>query len=475
MTDEQQWVILVVDDHESTRETIAEAMRGQNAHAEKAATVAEATDIFSKKEIDVVITDMRLPDGDGLEMMEQFIRRAPQVPVVLITGHGSEDIAVDAIRRGAHDYLPKPISLHRLRAVIEGALRTRRLHLENLALHRQVDARRAFGRIIGQSAAIVAVKETVRQVAPTNATILLTGENGTGKELVADAIHAASDRAGKPLVKVAVPALPKDLLESELFGHERGAFTGATLSRKGRFELAHGGTLFLDEIGYMPVEMQVKLLRVLETRSFERVGSGETIDFDARLVCATNRDLEALIKEGKFLQDLYYRINVLRIDIPPLRERRDDIPLLVDTFLDDFTPVGAQKKAISENAMKALVNYDWPGNVRELRNLIERLVITVRGDTIQPAHLPQPMAGANPAPAQNSVQVPVQSSGKPAATLGEQLANKRLDEIERTAILATIDANGGNKTKTAKIMRIGLKTLYRKLEAYRAAGFKVPE
>ena len=471
MTDEQEWVILVVDDHESTRETIAEAIRGQNARAEKAATVAEALDIFSKKEIDVVITDMRLPDGDGLEMMEQFIRRAPQVPVVLITGHGSEDIAVEAIRRGAHDYLPKPISLQRLRAVIEGALRTRRLHLENLALHRQVDARHAFGRIVGQSAPIVQVKETVRQVAPTNATILLTGENGTGKELIADAIHAASDRAGKPLIKVAVPALPKDLLESELFGHERGAFTGATLSRKGRFELAHGGTLFLDEIGYMPVEMQVKLLRVLETRSFERVGSGETIEFDARLVCATNRDLESLIKEGKFLQDLFYRINVLRIDVPPLRERRDDVPLLVDAFLDDFTAVGTRKKVIGEDAMKSLVNYDWPGNVRELRNLIERLVITVRGDTIQRSHLPQQISGASAA--QTAAETHL--SEKSSASLGEQLANKRLDEIERVAILATIDANGGNKTKAAKIMRIGLKTLYRKLDAYRAAGFKVPE
>ncbi|MBN1808776.1 MAG: sigma-54-dependent Fis family transcriptional regulator [Planctomycetes bacterium] len=465
MPDTPQWTVLVVDDHESTRETIAETMRGYDAVAEKASSVQQALAIFSETPIDIVITDLRLPDGDGLGLMEEILRRAPQVPVILITGHGSEDIAVDAIRRGAHDYIPKPIGLNRLRAVMEGAVRTRKLHLENLALHKQIDARRAFSRIVGNSPAITAIKDIIRQVAPTGATVLVTGENGTGKELVADAIHASSDRAGRPLIKIGVPALPRDLLESELFGHEKGAFTGALQSRKGRFELAHGGTLFLDEIGDMPVELQTKLLRALEMRSFERVGGTETIAVDIRLVCATNRDLEAMVKAGTFREDLYYRINVLRIDLPPLRERRDDIPLLVDHFMDEFTPAGRDRRHVNDEAMLAMTAYDWPGNVRELRNLVERLNITVAGDSIELKHLPAQMSGAGPASA----------AGPVGAAFDGQLAGRSLDEIERAAVLSTIKAQGGNKTQSAKVLGIGLKTLYRKLDAYREQGFEIPE
>lgn len=459
-----RWTILVVDDHESTRQTVADAVKGHNAEALTAATAAEAREVFKDNEVDVVIMDLKLPDGDGLDLLDEFHRHAGQVPIVLITGHGSEDIAVNAIRRGAHDYIPKPVGLHRLRAVLEGALRTRSLYLENLALHRQIDARQAFRRIVGHSEAVREIIDTIRQVAPTNASILITGENGTGKELVADAVHAASDRAGRPFVKVAVPALPRDLLESELFGHEKGAFTGAFQSRKGRFELAHGGTLFLDEIGDMPYELQAKLLRVIESRQFDRVGGTETMTVDIRLICATNRDLWQMVQEGKFREDLYYRINVITIALPPLRERQEDVPLLANHFLDEFASPGSPKKTLTEKAMEVLTAYDWPGNVRELRNLIERLVIVVPGGEIDAQHLPSYVrrsGDASPAPSGGGLE--------------EAFAGRALEEIERISVLATLKATGGNKTAAAKSLGIGLKTLYRKLEAYRKAGYQIPE
>ena len=455
---DRSYVVLIVDDHESTRETLSDVVKKSGHAPLTAKNGEEAARLLDEREIDVVLTDLRLPGIDGLEIVDRVKRDLPGVPVILITAHGSEDIAVSTMKRGAADYLAKPLDLNRLRVVLEGAIRVRGLHIENIGLHRELDARRALAEIIGDSEKMRAIKETIRQVAPTNASILIEGDNGTGKELVANAIYAASERAGKPFVKVAVAALPRDLLESELFGHEKGAFTGAHRQRKGRFELADGGTLFLDEIGAMPPETQIKLLRVLQEREFERVGGTETIGTDIRLVCATNEDLEAAMKEGRFRQDLYYRINVIHILIPPLKEWVEDIPLLVRHFVGLFPARDGSVKEVAPEVMDAFRRHDWPGNVRELRNLIERLCITASGPRIEPKDLPANVRGAEAGPG------PAAASTSRAA--GGSLAGMSLEELERRAIEATFKAEDGNKTRTAKLLGIGLKTLYRKIEKY---------
>jgi DNA-binding NtrC family response regulator len=455
---DREYVILIVDDHESTRETLKDVVAKAGNKPVLAKNGAEAFSQMQGHDVDIVLTDLRLPDTDGMDIMERVKRDMPGVPVILITAHGSEDVAVSAMKRGATDYLPKPLDLNRLRAVLEGAGRIRDIYLENIGLHRELDSRRALGEIVGDSAAIRAIKEQIRQVAPTNATVLIQGENGTGKELVANAIYASSDRAGKPFVKVAVAALPRDLLESELFGHERGSFTGAHKQRKGRFELASGGTLFLDEIGTMPIETQIKLLRVLQEREFERVGGSETIRSDIRLISASNEDLEQAMAELRFRQDLYFRINVIHIKLPPLRERQDDVPLLVKSFVNEFPARDGSVKEVSQDAMGALQQHPWPGNVRELHNLIERLCITASRQRIELSDLPATIRGAAAAPV-----VPA----APAAGISfDSLAGVPLEELEKRAIAATLAAESGNKTRTAKALGIGLKTLYRKIESY---------
>ena len=498
--------VLIVDDHESTRETLSDVVKKSGQTPLTAKNGQEAFDLLDEHEIDVVLTDLRLPDLDGLEIVDRVKRDLPGVPVVLITAHGSEEVAVSAMKRGAADYLSKPLDLNRLRAVLEGAIRVRGLHIENIGLHRELDARTALAEIVGGSEKMRAIKESIRQVAPTNASVLIQGDNGTGKELVANAIYAASERVGKPFVKVAVAALPRDLLESELFGHEKGAFTGAHRQRKGRFELANRGTLFLDEIAAMPPETQIKLLRVLQEREFERVGGTETIRTDIRLICATNEDLEAGMEEGRFRQDLYYRINVIHIHIPPLRERVEDIPLLARHFVEQFPARDGSVREIAPEVMAAFRRHDWPGNVRELRNLIERLCITASGPRIELEHALRDLPPSVRAGVPESVPAARSSlrndlskgsgrfggagsglrrrpgdaaepsggrdfAGKPEdaprdSLDGSSLAGISLGDLERSAIEATLSAEGGNKTRTAKILGIGLKTLYRKIERY---------
>jgi DNA-binding NtrC family response regulator len=455
----ESYTVLIVDDHESTRDTLTDVVK-QAGHSPIAAKNAvQAFDRIENDEIDIVFTDLMLPDPDtsGLEIVERVKRDLPGVPVVLITAHGSEEVAVSAMKRGATDYLAKPLDLNRFRATLDGASRLRRLYVENQGLHRELDSRQALGEIIGESASIKAIKEQIRQVAPTGASVLIQGANGTGKELVANAIHAGSERADKPYIKVAVAALPPELLESELFGHEKGAFTGAHKRRKGRFERANGGTLFLDEIGAMPAATQVKLLRAIQEREFERVGGTETIKTDIRLVCATNENLEKAMAEGRFREDLYYRIHVIRVDLPPLRERKDDIPLLVKRFVEEFPARDGSVKEVSPEVMEALRAYDWPGNVRELRNALESLCITSTGPIIEAAALPPRMRP--PADALAS------SAGKDLP--GAALVGLKLEEIEARAIEATFHAAEGNKTRAAKLLGIGLKTFYRKLVKYK--------
>jgi DNA-binding NtrC family response regulator len=454
-----RYTVLIVDDHESTRDTLTDVVKQAGHSPVTAKNAVQAFERIENDEVDIVFTDLKLPDPDvsGLEIVDRVKRDLPGVPVVLITAHGSEDVAVSAMKRGATDYLSKPLDLNRFRATLEGTSRLRRLHVENQGLHRELDSRKALGEIVGESAAVKAIKEQIRQVAPTNASVLIQGANGTGKELVANAIYAASERVGKPYVKVAVAALPQELLESELFGHEKGAFTGAHKRRKGRFERANGGTLFLDEIGAMPTATQVKLLRAIQEREYERVGGTETIKADIRLICATNEDLEKAMAEGRFRQDLYYRINVIHIHLPPLKDRKDDIPLLVKRFVEEFPSRDGSVKEVRPEVMEALRAYEWPGNVRELRNALESLCITTTGPVIEPERLPPRM---RPPP-------DALSTGAGQELPGAALVGLSLAEIEARAVEATFRAVEGNKTRAAKLLGITLKTFYRKLVKYK--------
>ena len=452
---EDRYTVLIVDDHESTRETLSDVVKQAGHSPVTARNAVQAFERIENDEIDIVFTDLKLPDPDtsGMEIVDRVRRDLPGVPVVLITAHGSEDVAVLAMKRGATDYLSKPLDLNRFRATLEGTSRLRRLYMENEGLHRELDSRKALSEIVGESAPIKAIKEQIRQVAPSNASVLIQGANGTGKELVANAIYAASERAGKPHIKVAISALPQELIESELFGHEKGAFTGAHRSKKGRFERANGGTLFLDEIGAMSTAMQIRLLRVLQERAFERVGGTETIRTDIRLICATNEDLEKAMEEGRFRQDLYYRINVIHIDLPLLKDRKDDIPLLVKRFVEEFPSRDGSVKEVPPEVMEALRAYDWPGNVRELRNTIESLCITSTGPVLEPDRLPPRM---RPAP-------DALAAGAGQDLAGAALVGLSLDEVERRAVEATFRAADGNKTRAAKLLGVTPKTFSRKL------------
>ncbi|MGH7143882.1 MAG: sigma-54-dependent transcriptional regulator [Planctomycetota bacterium] len=491
--------VLVVDDHEGTRATLKEVLERQSLNCVEAATRHQAFEALRNEDFDLVITDLRLPDGDGFEVLLETKRLSPTTPVAVVTGYGSEQIAVDAIKKGAHDYLTKPIDLNRLKAVITSGLARRRLELENLDLQRRLGEKSGLAAIIGTSSAMNRIREMIKQVGPTNATILLTGENGVGKEVVASALQALSDRARNAYIKVNMAGMPPTLIESELFGHERGAFTGAHRLRKGRFELADGGTLFLDEIGELPVEIQVKLLRVLQSREFERVGGSTTIKADVRLICATNRNLEEAIKEGQFRSDLYYRINVIRIHIPPLRERREDVPQLIQHFLIQFPTREGAVRQVTDRAMNALKAYDWPGNVRELRNFVERICLFTPGTLIDWEHLPEEVKSQAVAPTGSGTTAAQMASvgagaaggsgmsglngaggvgaaagagtaGAPGAEAvnGQLVLPLSLDmnEVEKRYILAILTDCDWNKTHAAKRLKIGLKTLYRKISAY---------
>lgn len=463
--------VLLVEDHETTRITLAGVIEREGAKVTSVASAGAAREKLRDEEYDLVITDMRLPDGDGMELLDETKRLSAGSPVILITGHGSEETAVQAMKRGAFNYLSKPIDLNRLRAEMEGALRWRKVQLETAELQQELlTRRRGDSELVGVSPAIQRIREKIKQIGPTNATVLLTGESGVGKEVVAGALQAASDRAVKPFVKVNVAALPKELLESELFGHERGAFTNAVRMRKGRFELADGGTLFLDEFAECPPETQVKLLRVLQEQEFERVGGSETIRVDVRLICATNRDLKAEMQAGRFRQDLYFRVNVIQIPVPPLRERRDDIEVLAAYFLQEFNTRNGRNKTMTPRVAALLKQYDWPGNVRELRNAIEHAHLLSSGTELEPEALPEDIlqnAGINlsaPALAQNveSVQSKL-PSGEDAIVLPLSM---KMDDVEQRFILAVYERAKGNKTQAAKMLGIGLKTLYRKLVKY---------
>lgn len=441
--------LLIVEDEKNTREGLAHAL--QKRYSIFLADSAEAAlKLLDENEIDLVVTDLRLPGMDGVDFVRRATAHSTQPLCILLTAYGTIETAVEAMRSGAADFLTKPVNLDQLDLVIERAFRSRRLEIENRDLRRQLDKRYGLETLIGQSPNMEALIETIQQVAPTRATVLIQGESGTGKELVARALHQLSTRNKGPFVAVHCAALSPSLLESELFGHEKGSFTGAAERRQGRFELAEGGTLFLDEISEVVPAIQVKLLRVLEERRFERVGGQEVIHADLRLIAATNRDLSQMVADGNFRHDLFFRLNVVTVTIPPLRERVNDIPLFVRHFLRQFTRENKKQiNDLSPEAMNALMTYEWPGNVRELRNAIERMVVLARSPQLTLNDVPIAARAAQPTKVR-PVHVPGVS----------------LKDVNKHMIIAALAANSGNRSLAARQLGISRRTLHRKINTF---------
>jgi nitrogen regulation protein NR(I) len=446
--------IFVVDDEPGMRSLLKKLLSKEGYSVSVFEKGDEALDSMSAEDYDLAILDIEMPEMNGIELLERIKQKDPALNVVMITAYGSLQSAVEAMRLGAYDYLTKPFQMDEIKLVVEKALERERLISENRELHRELEQQYSFTGIVGKSPCMEEVYELVKRVAATNASVLIQGESGTGKELVARSIHHNSRRQDSPLIILNCAALAEGVLESELFGHEKGAFTGAIRRKAGRFELAHGGTLFLDEIGEIPVATQLKLLRVLQEHEFERVGGEKTIKVDVRIIAATNRDLMAAVREGRFREDLYYRLNVVNITMPPLRERREDIPALAGHFLGKFAlETGKRVERIDPKAMEMLVHYDWPGNVRELENIMERAVVLEKGDTITPASLPMPLRVEGDG---ESIKIP-QGTGS---------ITEVLEDLEKQLIMKALRENGGSQTAAAGALGLKRSTLRYKLEKY---------
>lgn len=455
--------VLIVDDEKHTRDGLCQALI-EDYEVATAANAEEAFNLMEAQEFDVIVTDYRMPGKSGLKVIDKALALPHRPAVIMMTAYGTIDSAVEAMKRGAVDFLTKPVNIERLEVLIQRALKTRTLEVEVKQLHVRLDEKFNFDGIVGHSAALREVIDRVRLVAPTKATILIEGESGTGKELIAQAIHQTSPRSRGAFVAVHCAALAENLLESELFGHERGAFTGAIERRVGRFEGADGGTLFLDEIGEISASTQVKLLRFLETRSIERVGGGKAIALDVRLVTATNRNLEQLVREGKFREDLFFRLNVVRIELPPLRRRTDDVPVLLAHYLKHFAKEnGVPAPKIEPGALAALQAYAWPGNIRELRNFAENTVVLHRGGRLTEYDLEPRFRGE--APPVLALPGPGQAARHPTdgATGGAADTSLSVEENEKRLLREALRKARGNRTQAAKLMGISRRTLHRKL------------
>ena len=448
-------MLLIVDDEKTTREGLRAALEDRY-DVYIAEDAKAAMNLLEEENFDVMLTDFRLPNEDGMKLIARAKSLAKPPVCILMTAYGSEELAVDAMKRGADDYIAKGrLQIDELEMRIARALRQQKLETENVSLRQQLDVKFGLENVVGESPVMREIFETVQQVAPTRATVLLTGESGTGKELIARAIHQLSPRAKQPFVAVHCAALAPTLLESELFGHERGAFTGAHERRIGRFEQAQGGTLFLDEIGEIDASTQVKLLRFLGERTFERVGSGKTLTADVRIVAATNKDLEALVKAGKFREDLFFRLRVVEIELPPLRERPGDIPLLARKFLHEFAKENHKPvNDFTADALEWLMNYSWPGNVRELRTAMEHAVVLGRGEKIAVRDLPR--------------QISLQARQDVGGLAPSDLTVK---EAEKQLIVRALKETGGNRTLAAKKIGMSRRTFHRKLHTYHLEGF----
>jgi two-component system, NtrC family, response regulator HydG len=444
-------IILLVDDEERLRTAVGKVLTAEGHRVVCAGSGREALDLLKTQTVGLVVSDLRLPDLDGIALIKAARELHPEVEVVVITGHGSVEKAVEAMRLGAYDFIEKPIDSTALLKTVAKALEKQRLSSENRRLRRQLQQRRGVEALIGDSPGIQAVKALIRQIAPTNVTVLIQGESGTGKEIVADAIHSLSDRADKPWLKISCAAIPETLLESELFGFERGAFTGAAGAKPGKFELADGGTLLLDEIAEMSPQLQAKLLRVLQDGQFQRLGGTRSLKTDVRLLTATHEDILARIDVNQFRQDLYYRINTVQVSLPALRERRQDVPLLARHFLAKFSAEMQRGiQGITPAAMDQLVAHPWPGNVRELEHVIQRAVALASDDTICSFTFAPVVSGAGESAAatRNGPRITI-----PIGTT--------VDEATKRLVAATVEQCGGNKLQAARILGIAPRTMYR--------------
>jgi DNA-binding NtrC family response regulator len=446
----EKGLILVIDSHEGSLETVSSLLQKEGYEVVSSRNGRIALDLLKQTFFNVVITALKMPGVSGMEILKFVKEQSPETVVILMTGYATVESAVEAMKEGAYDYLTKPVNLSKLSVLIRRAIEQQQMVVEVEELRRKLDTRTSFQNIIGTSKEIQRVYETVLRVASINSTVLIFGESGTGKELVARAIHHNSPRRDKPLIILNCAALPEGVIESELFGHEKGAFTGAFSTKRGMFELANGGTIFLDEIGEMNLSTQSRLLRVLEEKEFMRVGGTKTIKVDVNVIAATNVDLEKAVAEKTFRKDLYYRLKVITIKLPPLRERKEDIPLLIRAFIDAFNRENHTKvQGVSREALGKLQNYPWPGNIRELKHCIESIMVTTNRKIIEVNDLPA-----------HIIQVAHQ---EPEIRLK---AGVSMAEVEKEAIRQTLIYTGGNKTKAAKVLNIGLRTLHQKIKDY---------
>jgi two-component system, NtrC family, response regulator HydG len=451
--------VLIVDDDESHAQAVSQSLERIGCDSTVASSGKRGVALIESENFDVVVTDMKMDDVDGLEILRKTKEELPDAEVIVVTGHGSITSAVTAMQHGAYTYLSKPLDIGELRAAVQKASTRVRLIRRNAELNRGLDEKFGFEGVIGTSDQMRRVIETLKSVAPTDSTVLIQGASGTGKELVARALHQNSPRKTKPFVPVNISSLPESILESELFGHEQGAFTGAIGRRIGKFEYANGGTLFLDEVGEMPMQTQIKLLRVLEDRKITRVGSNEEHEVNVRLVAATNADLQAMVDKKLFRSDLYYRLKVVTISLPPLRERRVDIPLLMDHFLKEICRrTGKEVIGFSKAARQALITYDWPGNIRELRNAVERMVVLDSDGQLDVDDLPDEIAVL--------ARRDGESIGAEATAGSDVLVGRALADIEKFYIQRTLELTEGKREEAAKLLGIGERTLYRKIKEY---------
>ena len=444
--------ILLVDDDKNTANGLRKILLQDGYDTSCVYTGNEALDLIDTEHFDIVITDMKLPDVSGFSIIERVKKKDADIPVIMITAFSSLQTAIDAMKKGADDYLTKPVNIEELELILKKIWEKQLLILQNRELRQQLDDRYGFSGFIGNTPEMQLVFKTITEIAPTVASVLIYGETGTGKELVANAIHHNSDRQDKPFVALHCASLSEGVLESELFGHEKGAFTGAVSQRRGRFELADGGSLFLDEIGELNLHVQIKLLRVLETGCFERVGGEVTLESDVRIIAATNKDLEEEIKAGRFREDLYYRLNVINLELPPLRDRREDIGLLTDSFLLKYATKNKKDiKGFSAQSARILNNYDWPGNVRELENAVERAVVMARNEFVEPDNLPSNISQSLKKVRKDTFRIP---------------SGTTMKEIEKKVILDALQTTHGSKSKAAKMLGISTRKIEYKIKEW---------
>lgn len=456
--------VLVVDDDENHAEAVADSLEPHGYECRVAGSGEKGLALIEADEFDVVITDLKMGEIDGLELLQKAKEELPDAEVILLTGHSSFKSALAAGQAGAFMYLTKPVDISELRQAVERASTRIRLLRKNAELSRRLDEKFGFEGVIGNSPAMKEIIDRLKQVSPMNTTVLIRGDNGTGKELVARALHQNSDRKNKPFVPLNISALPESILESELFGHEKGAFTGADSKRIGKFEYANGGTLFLDEVGEMPVDTQIKLLRVLEERKISRVGSNEEMDINVRLVAATNANLEKAVEDGKFREDLYYRLKVYSINLPPLRGRRADIPLLIVHFLEQLSTLhGVEKPTITRAARQSLIRHDWPGNIRQLRNSLEAMFVQDYDGVLDVDDLPDDIP-----PIESATDDDEATTGLVAPKLSgsDAMVGRSMQEIERYYIEKTLELTDGNRKEAAALLDMPERTLYRRIKEF---------